>query len=96
MLCPIPTDGTFRSEWLHAALTQADWAPYVPTSGASPVGLAGRGSVCEQSERWWRNIRGHGYLLVKADKGQMVTVTVTAHRYGWTSGSVTTASDTVH
>ncbi|MGW5611887.1 GNAT family N-acetyltransferase [Streptomyces sp. NPDC003753] len=33
-------DGTFRSEWLHAALTQADWAPYLLTSGASPVGLA--------------------------------------------------------
>ncbi|MEW2529889.1 GNAT family N-acetyltransferase [Streptomyces sp. NPDC047071] len=33
-------DGTFRSDWLHAALTQADWAPYLLTSGASPVGLA--------------------------------------------------------
>jgi hypothetical protein len=36
------------------------------------------------------------YLLVKADKGQKVSVTVTAHRYGWTSGSATTASVTVH
>ncbi|WP_140394526.1 hypothetical protein [Streptomyces recifensis] len=36
------------------------------------------------------------YLLVKADKGQKVTVTVTAHRYGWTNGSATTASVTVH
>ncbi|MFF9363593.1 hypothetical protein [Streptomyces griseoluteus] len=36
------------------------------------------------------------YLLVKADKGQKVTVTVTAHRYGWTHGSATTASVTVH
>ncbi|MFD6025084.1 hypothetical protein [Streptomyces griseoluteus] len=36
------------------------------------------------------------YLLVKADKGQKVSVTVTAHRYGWTNGSATTASVTVH
>lgn len=35
------------------------------------------------------------YLLVKADKGQKLTVTVTAHRYGWTNASVTTASVTV-
>jgi predicted acetyltransferase len=33
-------DGTFRSEWLHAALTRADWAAYLLTSSASPVGLA--------------------------------------------------------
>ncbi|MGI5138118.1 hypothetical protein [Streptomyces sp. CA-106110] len=36
------------------------------------------------------------YVLVKADKGQKVTVTVTAHRYGWTSGSATIAPVTVH
>jgi hypothetical protein len=36
------------------------------------------------------------YVLVKADKGQKITVTVTAHRYGWTNGSSTTASVTVH
>ncbi|MGW2088097.1 GNAT family N-acetyltransferase [Streptomyces sp. NPDC001880] len=33
-------DGTYRSDRLHAALTQADWAPYLLTSDASPVGLA--------------------------------------------------------
>ncbi|MEU6019597.1 GNAT family N-acetyltransferase [Streptomyces sp. NPDC047515] len=33
-------DGTFRSDRLQAALTQADWAPYLLTSDASPVGLA--------------------------------------------------------
>lgn len=36
------------------------------------------------------------YVLVKADKGQKITVKVTAHRYGWTNGSATTASVTVH
>ncbi|MES4886491.1 hypothetical protein [Streptomyces sp. NPDC096012] len=35
------------------------------------------------------------YLLAKADKGQKISVTVTAHRYGWTNGSATTASVTV-
>ncbi|MFB6988920.1 GNAT family N-acetyltransferase [Streptomyces sp. NPDC056178] len=33
-------DGTFRSDRLHAAFTQADWAPYLVTSGECPVGLA--------------------------------------------------------
>ncbi|MEU7647179.1 GNAT family N-acetyltransferase [Streptomyces huasconensis] len=33
-------DGTFRSERLEAAVTRADWAPYLLTSGAAPVGLA--------------------------------------------------------
>ncbi|MFE3907716.1 GNAT family N-acetyltransferase [Streptomyces sp. NPDC059153] len=33
-------DGTFRSDRLQAAFTQADWAPYLLTSGTSPVGLA--------------------------------------------------------
>ncbi|WUH88992.1 GNAT family N-acetyltransferase [Streptomyces sp. NBC_00433] len=33
-------DGTFRSDRLDAAFTQADWAPYLLTSGDSPVGLA--------------------------------------------------------
>lgn len=36
------------------------------------------------------------YVLVKADKGQKITVKVTAHRHGWTDGSATTASVTVH
>lgn len=36
------------------------------------------------------------YVLVKADKGQKVAVTVTAHRYGWTGGSASTASVAVH
>ncbi|MER5598311.1 hypothetical protein [Streptomyces sp. NPDC002265] len=36
------------------------------------------------------------YVLVKADKGQKVSVTVTAHRYGWAGGSAATASVTVH
>ncbi|MFK0151426.1 hypothetical protein ACIQVK_04985 [Streptomyces sp. NPDC090493] len=35
------------------------------------------------------------YVLVKADKGQKITVTVTAHRHGWTNGSATTAPVTV-
>ncbi|MFG2956228.1 hypothetical protein ACGF5O_21205 [Streptomyces sp. NPDC048291] len=35
------------------------------------------------------------YVLVKADKGRKITVTVTAHRRGWTNGSATTASATV-
>ncbi|MFJ7199921.1 MULTISPECIES: GNAT family N-acetyltransferase [unclassified Streptomyces] len=33
-------DGTFRSDRLHAALTRADWAPYLLTVDGSPVGLA--------------------------------------------------------
>lgn len=33
-------DGTFRSDRLHAAFAQADRAPYLLTTGASPVGLA--------------------------------------------------------
>ncbi|MFJ4887693.1 GNAT family N-acetyltransferase [Streptomyces sp. NPDC088731] len=33
-------DGTFRSDRLHAAFTDADYAPYLLTSGAFPVGLA--------------------------------------------------------
>ncbi|MEO3812244.1 GNAT family N-acetyltransferase [Sphaerisporangium sp. B11E5] len=33
-------DGTFRSERLHAAFTDADWAPYLVTSGERPVGFA--------------------------------------------------------
>ncbi|WP_328681031.1 hypothetical protein [Streptomyces sp. NBC_00343] len=35
------------------------------------------------------------YVVVKADKGQKITVGVTAHRYGWSAGSATTASVTV-
>ncbi|MFE1885608.1 hypothetical protein [Streptomyces diastatochromogenes] len=35
------------------------------------------------------------YVPVKADRGQKITVKVTAHRYGWTNGSATTASVTV-
>ncbi|MFJ4849077.1 hypothetical protein [Streptomyces sp. NPDC088733] len=37
-----------------------------------------------------------GYVLVKADRGRKITVTVTAHRYGWTNGSATTAPAAVH
>ncbi|MFI2616999.1 GNAT family N-acetyltransferase [Streptomyces sp. NPDC018584] len=33
-------DGTFRSDRLQAAFAQADWAPYLLSSGPSPVGLA--------------------------------------------------------
>lgn len=33
-------DGTFRSERLHAALNDPDWAGYLLTSGDHPVGLA--------------------------------------------------------
>ncbi|OEJ35177.1 GNAT family N-acetyltransferase [Streptomyces subrutilus] len=33
-------DGTFRSEWLQAAFTDPDWAPYLLLSGEHPVGLA--------------------------------------------------------
>lgn len=33
-------DGTFRSEWLHAAFDEADWAPYLFLSRERPVGLA--------------------------------------------------------
>ncbi|UFQ19820.1 MULTISPECIES: hypothetical protein [Streptomyces] len=29
-------DGTFRSERLEAAVTRADWAPYLLTSGTAP------------------------------------------------------------
>ncbi|MGW3628918.1 hypothetical protein ACWD7F_01920 [Streptomyces sp. NPDC005122] len=35
------------------------------------------------------------YVEVKGDKGQKITATVTAHRYGWSAGSATTASVTV-
>ncbi|MFG2226267.1 GNAT family N-acetyltransferase [Streptomyces sp. NPDC048644] len=38
-LLPRP-DGTFRSDRLDDALTRGDWAPYLLTSGESPVGLA--------------------------------------------------------
>jgi predicted acetyltransferase len=33
-------DGTFRSDRLEAAFTDADWAPYLLSSGDRPVGLA--------------------------------------------------------
>jgi predicted acetyltransferase len=33
-------DGTFRSDRLHLAFTEADWAPYLLTSGEQPAGLA--------------------------------------------------------
>lgn len=33
-------DGTFRSERLEAALADADWAPYLLSSGQHPVGFA--------------------------------------------------------
>ncbi|MCB5911489.1 GNAT family N-acetyltransferase [Streptomyces pinistramenti] len=36
---PYP-DGTFRSDRVDDAFTGADWAPYLLTSGESPVGLA--------------------------------------------------------
>ncbi|CAM5460348.1 GNAT family N-acetyltransferase [Streptomyces narbonensis] len=36
---PFP-DGTFRKERIDAAFTDADWAPYLLTSGDRPVGLA--------------------------------------------------------
>jgi predicted acetyltransferase len=36
---PFP-DGTFRSERLEAALTDADWAPYLLMSADRPAGLA--------------------------------------------------------
>ncbi|GLW51290.1 hypothetical protein Stsp02_69510 [Streptomyces sp. NBRC 14336] len=32
-------DGTYRSDRLQAAFSQDDWAPYLLTSGMSPVGL---------------------------------------------------------
>ncbi|TDU73737.1 GNAT family N-acetyltransferase [Streptomyces sp. KS 21] len=38
-LLPNP-DGTFRSEWLHAAFDDTDWAPYLLMRGEHPVGLA--------------------------------------------------------
>ncbi|MGW3151851.1 GNAT family N-acetyltransferase [Streptomyces sp. NPDC001177] len=33
-------DGTFRSDWLHMAFSEPDWAPYLLTSGDSPAGFA--------------------------------------------------------
>ncbi|AZM52538.1 GNAT family N-acetyltransferase [Streptomyces sp. WAC 01529] len=33
-------DGSFRDEWLRAALADADWAPYLLMSGDRPAGLA--------------------------------------------------------
>ncbi|MFE6664871.1 GNAT family N-acetyltransferase [Streptomyces sp. NPDC057697] len=36
---PAP-DGTFRSDRLHAAFTDADYAPYLLVSGGCPAGLA--------------------------------------------------------
>lgn len=33
-------DGSFRSDRLHTALTDDDWAPYLLTSAEHPVGLA--------------------------------------------------------
>ncbi|MEZ0090409.1 GNAT family N-acetyltransferase [Streptacidiphilus sp. EB129] len=33
-------DGTFRNDRLHTAFADADWAPYLLTSGERPVGLA--------------------------------------------------------
>lgn len=35
------------------------------------------------------------YVPAKADKGRKITVKVTAHRHGWTSGSATTAPVTI-
>jgi aryl-alcohol dehydrogenase-like predicted oxidoreductase/predicted acetyltransferase len=34
------SDGTFRSDRLQAAFADADWAPYLVTSGEQPVGFA--------------------------------------------------------
>jgi predicted acetyltransferase len=34
------TDGTFRNDRLHMAFSEPDWAPYLLTSGDSPVGFA--------------------------------------------------------
>jgi hypothetical protein len=51
--------------------------------------------------RWKRNgtsvtgATSSTYVLVKADRGQKITVTVTAHRYAWTNGSATTKPVTV-
>ncbi|MFF5860012.1 GNAT family N-acetyltransferase [Streptomyces sp. NPDC012751] len=33
-------DGTFRSDRLHMAFSEPDWAPYLVTSGDSPAGFA--------------------------------------------------------
>jgi predicted acetyltransferase len=33
-------DGTFRSEWLHSAIDDSDWAAYLFSSGERPAGLA--------------------------------------------------------
>ncbi|MFG2220933.1 GNAT family N-acetyltransferase [Streptomyces sp. NPDC048685] len=38
-LLPNP-DGTFRSDRLHVAFSDPDWAPYLLTSGDSPAGFA--------------------------------------------------------
>jgi len=38
-LLPAP-DGTFRSDRLHMAFTDEDWAPYLLTSDEHPVGFA--------------------------------------------------------
>lgn len=37
-LLPAP-DGSFTNERLHSAFTDADWAPYLLTSGESPAGF---------------------------------------------------------
>ncbi|MEU2225543.1 GNAT family N-acetyltransferase [Streptomyces sp. NPDC018347] len=38
---PLPNaDGTFRSDRLHRAFSEPDWAPYLVTSGDSPAGFA--------------------------------------------------------
>ena len=33
-------DGTFRTDRLHMAFSEPDWAPYLLTSGGSPAGFA--------------------------------------------------------
>lgn len=33
-------DGTFRTEWLHAAFSDPDWAPYLFLCGDRPAGFA--------------------------------------------------------
>ncbi|MEV7236597.1 hypothetical protein AB0N06_22240 [Streptomyces sp. NPDC051020] len=85
---------------------KATTAPSI--SGSVKVGYkltAARGtwspSATSYTYQWKRNgtsISGatkSTYVLVKADRGQKITVKITAHRNGWTNGTATTKPVTV-
>jgi hypothetical protein len=94
---------------LNVAVGPALKATTAPSiSGSVKVGYkltAARGtwspSATSYTYQWKRNGKSISgatkstYVLVKADRGQKITVKITAHRNGWTNGTATTKPVTV-